>query len=164
MLKCPPYLLEQTKRACRAELERQSARAYLKWFFIVTAIILASLAILILFVGIVNAQPCPALTGTASYYTYESCKREGTSGVYTASQEKFNENDYTAAMWGVPFGAIFKVTNLNNGASVQVRINDRGPAKRLVKKGRIIDLSKAAFMAIADIRKGVIQVKIVRLK
>jgi len=102
--------------------------------------------------------------GYASYYTYASCVREGTSGVYTASGERFNENDYTAAMWGVPFGTIFKVTNINNGTSIKVRINDRGPSKRLVKKGRIIDLSKGAFMALANLKQGIIQVKIERIR
>lgn len=122
------------------------------------------MAISFLIAIFMSSQATGAPIYTASYYTYKSCKREGTSGVYTASGERFDENDYTAAMWGVPFGAIFKVTNVNNGVSIQVRINDRGPSKRLVKKGRIIDLSKGAFMALADLKQGVIQVKIERLK
>lgn len=63
MYSVPPYLIEQIKKAGHAEFSRQLARFYLKWFFIVTAIILVSLAILVLFVGIVNAQgaPCPAI-------------------------------------------------------------------------------------------------------
>lgn len=100
---------------------------------------------------------------TASYYTYESCKREGTSGIWTASGERFNENDLTCAMWKVKFGAFLKVTNLANGKSVIVRCNDRGPAKRLVKKGRIIDLSKGAFLRIANLKDGVIKVKVEKL-
>jgi len=105
--------------------------------------------------------------GYASYYTYASCVREGTSGVYTASGERFNENDYTAAMWGVPFGTIFKVTNINNGTSIKVRINDRGPSKRLVKKGRIIDLSRAAMEAIGGkqaLIQGLVKVRIERIR
>jgi rare lipoprotein A len=96
---------------------------------------------------------------TTSYYTVESCRREGTSGI-TASGERLNDNKLTAAMWGVPFGTLVKVMNVANGKSVIVRINDRGPAKRLVKKGRIIDLSKRAFSAISDLRQGVIVVKV----
>jgi rare lipoprotein A len=97
---------------------------------------------------------------TASYYTYQSCVREGTSGVWTASGERFNENDLTAAMWGVKFGTLVKVTNLANGKSVVVKINDRGPSKRLVKKGRVIDLSKGAFLRLANLKAGVIKVKV----
>lgn len=100
---------------------------------------------------------------TASYYTYKSCVREGTSGVWTASGERFNENDLTAAMWGVPFGTRIKVTNIENGKSIIVRINDRGPSKRLVKQGRIIDLSKGAFQRIASLKDGIIRVKIERI-
>lgn len=103
---------------------------------------------------------CFAQDLTASYYTYQSCVREGTSGVWTASGERFNENDLTAAMWDVKFGTKVKVTNLANGKSVVVRITDRGPAKRLVKKGRVIDLSKGSFSRIADLKQGVIKVKV----
>jgi len=97
---------------------------------------------------------------TASYYTYESCVKEGTSGVWTASGERFDENDLTAAMWNVPFGTIVKVTNMLTNKYVYVRINDRGPSKKLVKKGRVIDLSKAAFQRISNLEKGIIPVKV----
>jgi rare lipoprotein A len=97
---------------------------------------------------------------TASYYTYQSCVREGTSGVWTASGERFNENDLTAAMWGIKFGTQVKVTNLANGKVVVVKINDRGPSKRLVRKGRVIDLSKGAFLKLASLKQGVIKVKV----
>lgn len=94
----------------------------------------------------------------ASWYSAASCKREGTSGIFTASGERFNEMDLTAAMWGVKFGTRVEVINISNGKRVIVRINDRGPSKRLVKNGRIIDLSKGAFMKIASLRQGVIEV------
>lgn len=104
-----------------------------------------------------------ASADTASYYTYESCVREGTSGVWTASGEAFNENDFTCAMRSREWGARYKITNLDNQKSVIVRLNDFGPNKKLWKKGRKVDLSKAAFAAIADLRKGVINVKIERI-
>lgn len=68
------------------------------------------------------------------------------NGRRTASGEVFNTSRHlTAAMRKpVPFGAIKTVTNLRNGRSVQVRINDRGP----FVKGRCIDLSHAAANAI----------------
>ena len=98
--------------------------------------------------------------GTASYYTKASCQREGTSGVWTASSEKFDEEAMTCAMWGVRFGTIIKVTNILTKQSIYVRVNDRGPSKRLVAKGRIIDLSKGAFQKLAELRLGVIDVEI----
>ena len=89
-------------------------------------------------------------TGMASYY--------GGSwhGKKTANGEIFNENSLTAAHKTLPFGTKVKVTNLDNGKSVVVRINDRGP----YSKGRVIDLSKVAFSKIASTSKGVTRVKL----
>lgn len=101
---------------------------------------------------------------TASYYTYESCVREGTSGVWTASGERFDENDLTCAMRRRDWGTMIKVTNLANGKSVIVRLNDFGPNKKLHDQGRIIDLSKGAFEKIASLKQGVINVKVEVLK
>lgn len=74
----------------------------------------------------------------------------------TASGERFDNYAMTAAHKTLPFGSEVKVTNSNNGKSVTVRINDRGP----FVKGRIIDLSRAAFSQIADLNKGVVKVEI----
>lgn len=98
--------------------------------------------------------------GYASWYSYESCRKEGTSGRFTASGKRFNENDYTCAIWDKKFGTMLKITNLNSGASILVVVTDRGPAKRLARQGRIIDLSKAAFAKVADLRTGIIKVKV----
>ena len=89
-------------------------------------------------------------TGMASFY--------GGSwhGKKTANGEIFNENSLTAAHRTLPFGTRVRVTNLDNGKSVVVRINNRGP----YSNGRIIDLSKAAFAKIANISKGVTKVKL----
>jgi rare lipoprotein A len=65
-------------------------------------------------------------------------------------------NDLTAAHKNLPFGTYVVVTNLNNGRSVTVRINDRGP----FVKGRIIDLSFAAAKAIDMIGAGTAPVKL----
>jgi rare lipoprotein A len=89
--------------------------------------------------------------GVASYYTIKS------SSNITASGERFLESGYTCAKWGVPFGMVLKVTNIVNGKFVLVRCNDRGPNKRL---NRVIDLSPQAFSTIADLKDGVITVKI----
>lgn len=82
----------------------------------------------------------------------------------TANGEVFDENALTAASWLYPMNTRLKVTNVANGKSVIVRINDHGPSKRLVRKGRIIDLSRGAFARIADLNSGVIQVSIEEVK
>jgi len=64
--------------------------------------------------------------------------------------------DLTAAHRTLPFGTRVQVTNLSNGKSVTVRINDRGPFKR----GRIIDLSKAAAGKIDMISSGTARVRV----
>jgi rare lipoprotein A len=104
--------------------------------------------------------------GWASYYTAKSCQKEGTSGIWTASGEKYNENDLTCARRSREWGSVWKVTNLSNGKSVIVRQNDFGPNKKLYKKGRIIDLSKGAFCFITPFyqTKGIIKVKVERIK
>jgi len=76
-------------------------------------------------------------------------------GKLTASGEKYNMYKLTAANKTLPFGTIVKVTNLDNGKSVKVKINDRGP----YVKGRLIDLSRAAFKKIAPSGAGIIHVE-----
>lgn len=71
-------------------------------------------------------------------------------GKFTSSGERYNMYDYTAAHKTLPMNTILKVTNLNNGKSVRVRINDRGP----FVNNRIIDLSKAAAQKIDMIATG----------
>lgn len=97
---------------------------------------------------------------TASWYSYESCIKEGTNGRITASGAKFDHNALTAASWQYPFGTRLKVTSLSTNRSVIVNVTDRGPSKKLVKKGRVIDLSKGAFQRIAKLSDGVVPVKI----
>ncbi|GAL24417.1 rare lipoprotein A precursor [Vibrio variabilis] len=63
---------------------------------------------------------------------------------------------YTAAHKTLPFGTIVRVTNTNNGKSVDVKINDRGP----FVKGRVIDLSRKSFEQIGNINTGTLPVKI----
>ena len=108
--------------------------------------------------------PVLAADLTASWYSTESCKKEGTSGIWTASGARFNENELTAASWQYPFNTRLKVVNLRNNKSVIVKVTDRGPSKRLVRKGRVIDLSMGAFSRIADLKDGVIRIKMEVLK
>ena len=96
------------------------------------------------------------LKGKASWY---SCKDKGIHRT-TANMEIFDDTKLTCAMWNLPFDTYLKVTNIDNGRYVIVRINDRGPSKHLVKKGRIIDLTKEAFCRIAKPEEGLINVEI----
>lgn len=89
------------------------------------------------------------MRGRASWYG------PGFHGRRTASGERFNAGAYTAAHRSLPFGTKVRVTNLRNGRSVVVRINDRGP----YAGGRVIDLSKAAAQAIGMIRSGTAPVR-----
>ena len=89
-------------------------------------------------------------TGKASFYAMKFQSRK------TASGERFDQSANTAAHKKLPFGTKVKVTNVKNGKSVIVRINDRGPFVR----GRIIDLSRSAFSSIGNTSTGVIDVKI----
>jgi peptidoglycan lytic transglycosylase len=94
-------------------------------------------------------KPTPAVQrGHASWYgrTHD--------GRRTASGEIFDMRQLTAAHPSLPLGTRVLVTNLNNGRSVEVRVNDRGPTIR----GRIIDLSYAAARKLDAVGEGVVPV------
>ncbi len=73
----------------------------------------------------------------------------------------FDPDQLTAASWFFPFGTQIRVAHEDR--SVIVTITDRGPALKLVRQGRIIDLSEAAFRELADPRQGLIYVRLYRL-
>ena len=103
------------------------------------------------------ACAAPSLAGKA--YTEEglaSWYGKKFQGKKTASGEKFDMHKLTAAHRTLPFGTRVKVTRIDNGKSVVVKINDRGP----FVKGRIIDLSKAAAKKLDMINAGVARVRI----
>ena len=83
-------------------------------------------------------------TGEASWYGAQH------QGKMTASGEIFDQGLFTAAHRTLPFGSKIKVTNLANGKSVEVKINDRGP----FAEDRIIDLSQAAAKALEMLQSG----------
>ncbi|MBR1122500.1 septal ring lytic transglycosylase RlpA family protein [Bradyrhizobium lablabi] len=85
--------------------------------------------------------------GVASFYT------EGTK---TASGEKFNTLDMTAAHPTLPFGTKLRVTNVKTGQAVTVRVNDRGP----YVPGRVVDVSYSAADALGMVGKGLAKVKL----
>lgn len=89
--------------------------------------------------------------GVASYYW---------QGQKTANGERYNPYAYTAAHKRHPFNSVILVTNLKNGKSVTLRVNDRGP----FIKGRIVDVSKRAAIDLGMIKSGITKVKVVRIK
>jgi len=93
-------------------------------------------------------------TGEASWYG------PGLNGNPTANGEVFDMEEFTAAHLKLPFDTRVRVTNLDNGKSVVVRINDRGP----YAKDRIIDLSKAAAREIDMLETGTAMVRIETLE
>jgi rare lipoprotein A len=95
--------------------------------------------------GVAEAK---TMNGYASYYKH---------GSRTANGERFNPMGLTAAHRSLPFGTKVKVTNMRNGKSVVVRINDRGPFVH----GRLIDLSFGAAKAVGLTSSGVARVKVV---
>jgi peptidoglycan lytic transglycosylase len=96
------------------------------------------------------SQPTTMETGLASWYGPKF------HGKLTASGEVFNQEKFTAAHRTLPWGSRVKVTNLANGKSVDVRINDRGP----FGKGRIIDVSRAAARALGMVGRGITAVRV----
>ena len=110
--------------------------------------------IFLLIIGILLTTPlfCEVYkTGvTASYYA------EDFHGKRTSNGERFNMNDYTCAHKSLPFNTILKVTNLANGKTCEVRVNDRGP----FVASREIDLSKAAAIKLGMIGSGTTKVKL----
>jgi rare lipoprotein A len=88
--------------------------------------------------------------GIASYYGQKFHGRK------TASGERFNNNAMTAAHRSAPFGSQIRVTNLANGRSVVVRVNDRGPWVR----GRIVDVSGVAARQLGMTGRGLTRVRV----
>jgi len=86
-----------------------------------------------------------AMLGLASFYSEDS---------ETASGERFDKHKLHAAHPTLPFGTRLRVTNVRNGRSVTVRINDRGPFVR----GRIVDVTSAAAEALGMVKEGVVKV------
>ncbi|MGG2357312.1 septal ring lytic transglycosylase RlpA family protein, partial [Salmonella enterica] len=88
-----------------------------------------------------------ASQGVASFYSDEQ---------ETASGEKFNAHELTAAHPTLPFGTKLRVTDVKTGRSVTVRVNDRGP----YVPGRIVDVSYSAAQSLGMIGKGVANVRL----
>ena len=92
--------------------------------------------------------------GVASYYA------DRFHGRKTASGKRYNKQALTAAHKTLPLGTKVRVTNVRNGETVDVEINDRGP----YVQGRVIDLSKAAARELGMVGAGVAQVRLEIIK
>lgn len=109
-------------------------------------------------------QPAPASIGTPSAKPASRSTQRGTASYYgdafkgkaTASGEPFDPRALTAAHKNLPFGTKVRVTTTDTRKSVVVRVNDRFPGT----KGRVIDLSEAAFEQIAPKARGVVEVDV----
>jgi rare lipoprotein A len=97
-----------------------------------------------------QADPDYDRIGTASWYGRHFHGRR------TASGQRFNMNAMTAAHKTLPMGTKIRVTNLANGRSVMLTINDRGPFAR----NRIIDVSRRAARELGFLRRGVAKVRV----
>jgi rare lipoprotein A len=128
---------------------------------------LLSLTLLIVVPDMVRADDPPQKQidswkkGTASWYGEEH------RGKLMANGKRFNPDRPTAASWFYPLGAKVLVT-VNSPSqprrSVLVTITDRGPAKELVREGRIIDLGQAPFTQLAPADTGLVSVIVRRIK
>lgn len=94
------------------------------------------------------------ISGMVSWYS------DKFHGKATSSGELYNKNELTAAHRTLPFGTKVKVTNVKNGKSVIVKINDRGPHH----KSRVLDLSKTAFNEIGSINSGTLNIEMEVIK
>lgn len=113
---------------------------------------LLSLALLLAFPlsGMAEVKRGHPETGIASFY------HDRFQGRKTASGERFDQNDYSAAHKTLAFGTVVRVTRADSGKSVVVTINDRGP----FKAGRVIDLSRQAARDLGMIDQGLVRVKV----
>ncbi len=89
--------------------------------------------------------------GRASYYA------DSLAGRHTANGDVYDPSERTAASRDLPFGTVLRVVRLDTGASVIVRVNDRGP---FGDRRRVLDLSRSAAEALDMIRRGVADVRV----
>lgn len=118
----------------RARIIRKNSR---QWLLMGLSFIICHLS---LSLSIAQTQ-----TGKASFYAKKA------TGTRTASGERLHHDSLTCAHKTLPFGTLLKVTHVENGRSVMVRVNDRGPFVR----GRIIDLSWGAARELGMISQGI---------
>jgi rare lipoprotein A len=102
----------------------------------------------------ISDRRAPAQFGLASWYG------PGFHGEETASGEIFNQRAMVAAHRTLPLGSVIRVTNLENGRRVTLRVIDRGPYGRNFRKGTVVDVSRGAARRLQFIEDGLTRVRI----
>lgn len=113
----------------------------------------AALVIALVLPASSDPQESPQV-GLASFYAARF------HGKQTASGEIYNQQQMVAAHRTLPLGSVVRVTNLDNGREVVVRVIDRGPYGRNYRKGTIIDLSRRAAQRLDFIEDGLVRVRV----
>jgi rare lipoprotein A len=122
---------------------------------------------LLLWMALLLAEPASASATSSSARGLASWYGEDHRGRLMANGRKFNPDKFTAASWFYPLGTKVRVTLDYPGhsrRSVLVTITDRGPADRLVKEGRIIDLAHAPFRQLTHPDQGLVEVTVVPVR
>ena len=121
---------------------------------------MAVLAAALTFLGGRSAEPArlnptgDVQHGLASYYG------PGFHGRATASGRIFDQRQMVAAHRTLPLGSVIRVTNLENGRRVTLRVIDRGPYGRNFRKGTVVDVSRGAARRLGMIKDGLVKVRI----
>ena len=123
------------------------------WLSAALATLILTAPFLALSAGSDSPPPIVQL-GLASWYG------PGFHGKETASGEIFDQREMVAAHRTLPLGSVIRVTNLDNGRYLTVRVNDRGPYGRNYRKGTILDLSRGAAHRLGFIRDGIVRVRL----
>ena len=101
-----------------------------------------------------SSSTAEAQFGLASWYG------PGFHGEETASGEIFDQQEMVAAHRWLPFGTVIRVTNLENGRRVTLRVIDRGPYGRNFRRGTVVDVSRGAARRLGFTRKGLVRVRL----
>ena len=114
--------------------------------------------VLVLARSVESSRPPRVQVGLASWYG------PGFHGEETASGEIFDQREMVAAHRTLPLGSVIRVTNLENGRRVTLRVIDRGPYGRNFRKGTIVDVSRGAAGRLRMIRDGIVKVRVEVMK
>lgn len=119
------------------------------------AVLAGALAVIVVLARpVASEEELPTEHGLASFYG------PGFHGEETASGEIFNQHRMVAAHRKLPLGSVVRVTNLENGRQVVLRVIDRGPYGRNYRRGTIIDVSKGAAQRLDFIEDGLVRVRV----
>lgn len=113
--------------------------------------------LLLLLAAFIIFTPLARSEVTTSSWYGDECK-----GKTMANGKPFDPTAMTCASWDYPFGTRLRI--VYKARSIVVTVTDRGPAKRLCRKGRKLDLSREAFRRLAPIDRGLIRVDVRRIK